>query len=224
MTLHDLLVDEIRDLYHAEKQLTKALPKMAKAASHDELRAAFETHLDETREQISRLEQVFELMEEKVKAKPCAGMAGILEEGSDMMKEDAEGAVMDAGLIASAQRAEHYEITAYGTCCEWARLLGLDEVATLLQQTLDEEKATDKKLTELAEGEINQAAVSQDASDDDDEDQDDDSEEDDEATEDEDAPATAARGRSSAKSAGGSAKRGSSRAAAAPSRGSGKRR
>lgn len=161
MTLHDMLVDEIKDLYHAEKQLTKALPKMAKAATHDDLREAFEMHLEETHEQITRLEEVFEALGEKVKAKPCAGMAGILEEGKDTMGEDAEGAVMDAALIAAAQRAEHYEIGAYGTCAEWARLLGLEEVASLLETTLEEEKAADKKLTALAESEINQAAVAE---------------------------------------------------------------
>jgi ferritin-like metal-binding protein YciE len=161
MTLHEMLVDEIKDLYHAEKQLTKALPKMAKAATHDDLREAFEMHLEETREQITRLEEVFEALGEKVKAKPCPGMAGIIEEGNDTMQEDAEGAVLDAALIAAAQRAEHYEIGAYGTCAEWARLLGLDEVVSLLETTLEEEKATDQKLTELAESEINQAAVAE---------------------------------------------------------------
>ena len=161
MTLHEMLVDEIKDLYHAEKQLTKALPKMAKAANHEDLREAFEMHLEETHEQITRLEEVFEALGEKVKAKPCAGMAGIIEEGQDTMKEDAEGAVMDAALIAAAQRAEHYEIGAYGTCVEWARLLGLDEVASLLEATLEEEKAADQKLTALAESEINQAAVAE---------------------------------------------------------------
>jgi ferritin-like metal-binding protein YciE len=161
MTLHEMLVDEIKDLYHAEKQLTKALPKMAKAANHEDLREAFEMHLEETHEQITRLEEVFEALGEKAKAKPCAGMAGILEEGKDTMAEDAEGAVMDAALIAAAQRAEHYEIGAYGTCAEWARLLGLDEVASLLETTLEEEKATDKKLTALAESEINQAAAAE---------------------------------------------------------------
>jgi ferritin-like metal-binding protein YciE len=161
MTLQEMLVDEIRDLYHAEKQLTKALPKMAKAATHEDLREAFETHLEETREQITRLEEVFEALGEKPRAKPCPGMAGILEEGSELMQEDAEEAVMDAALIAAAQRAEHYEIGAYGTCAEWARLLGLDEVVSLLEQTLEEEKATDQKLTMLAEQEINQAAVAQ---------------------------------------------------------------
>ena len=165
MTLHDMFVDEIKDLYHAEKQLTKALPKMAKAATHEDLREAFEMHLEETREQVTRLEEVFEALGEKVKAKPCAGMAGILEEGKDTMDEDAEGAVMDAALIAAAQRAEHYEIGAYGTCVEWARLLGLDEVSSLLETTLEEEKAADKKLTALAESEINQAAVAEGESD-----------------------------------------------------------
>jgi ferritin-like metal-binding protein YciE len=161
MTLHEMLVDEIKDLYHAEKQLTKALPKMAKAATHEDLREAFEMHLEETREQITRLEEVFEALGEKVKAKPCAGMAGIIEEGNDTMKEDADGAVMDAALIAAAQRAEHYEIGAYGTCIEWARLMGHTEVVSLLEQTLEEEKATDKKLTMLAESEINQAAIAE---------------------------------------------------------------
>ena len=171
MTLHDMLVDEIKDLYHAEKQLTKALPKMAKAATHEDLREAFEMHLEETREQVTRLEEVFEALGEKVKAKPCPGMAGILEEGKDTMSEDAEGAVLDAALIAAAQRAEHYEIGAYGTCAEWARLLGLDEVAGLLETTLEEEKAADKKLTSLAESEINQAAVAEGHADDEEEDE-----------------------------------------------------
>ena len=161
MTLQELLVDEVRDLYHAEKQLLKALPKMAKAATHEDLREAFESHLEETREQVTRLEEVFEALGEKVRAKPCPGMAGIIEEGSELMQEDAEASVMDAGLIASAQRAEHYEIGAYGTCVAWARLLGLDEVVTLLEQTLEEEKAADQKLTALAEQEINLAAASE---------------------------------------------------------------
>lgn len=161
MTLHELLVDEIRDLYHAEKQLVRALPKLAKAATHEDLRDAFETHLEETREQVTRLEEVFAALGERPRAKTCPGMAGIVEEANETMKEDAEGAVMDAALIAAAQRAEHYEIGAYGTCAEWARLLGLEEVASLLEQTLEEEKATDKKLTALAEGEINPAAAAE---------------------------------------------------------------
>ena len=161
MTLHEMMLDEIKDLYHAEKQLTKALPKMAKAATHEDLREAFQTHLEETQEQIARLEEVFEALGEKPKAKPCAGMAGIIQEGQDTMQEDADGAVMDAALIAAAQRAEHYEIGAYGTCIEWARLMGHTEVVALLEQTLEEEKATDKKLTQLAESEINQAALAE---------------------------------------------------------------
>lgn len=161
MTLHELLVEEIKDLYHAEKQLTKALPKMAKAASHQDLRDAFESHLEETREQVTRLEEVFAVLDEKVKAKTCAGMQGIIEEGNDLMQEDADGSVLDAGLIAAAQRAEHYEIGAYGTCVAWARLLGHDEAASLLEQTLEEEKAADEKLSALAEAEINQSAVAE---------------------------------------------------------------
>jgi ferritin-like metal-binding protein YciE len=161
MTLQELLVDELRDLHNAEKQLTKALPKLAKAASHDDLREAFETHLEETREHVTRLEEMFAALGEKVKSKPCPGMAGIIEEGSELMEEDAEASVMDAGLIAAAQRAEHYEIGAYGTCAAWARLLGLDEVVGLLEQTLEEEKAADQKLSALAEQEINQAAAAE---------------------------------------------------------------
>ena len=165
MTLHEMLVDELKDLYHAEKQLTKALPKMAKAAENEDLREAFETHLEETEEQINRLEEVFASLGEKVKAKPCPGMAGILQEGSETMQEDAEGAVMDAAIIAAAQRAEHYEIGAYGTCIEWARLMGHNQAVSLLEQTLEEEKAADKKLTMLAESEINPAALAQGQSD-----------------------------------------------------------
>lgn len=161
MTLHEMMVEEIKDLYHAEKQLTKALPKLAKAATHEDLREAFEMHLEETQEHITRLEEVFDALGEKVKAKPCPGMAGIIQEGQETMQEDADGAVLDAALIAAAQRAEHYEIGAYGTCIEWARLMGHTEVVSLLEQTLEEEKATDKKLTMLAEQEINQAALSE---------------------------------------------------------------
>jgi ferritin-like metal-binding protein YciE len=157
-TLMDALVDEVRDLYHAEKQLVKALPKMAKAATSDELREALESHLSETENQVGRLEQVFELLEEKPRAKTCPGMAGIIEEGANALKEDAEPAVLDAMIIAAAQRAEHYEMAAYGTAAAWAEGLGLSEVAELLRDTLDEEKATDEKLTALAEAGINDAA------------------------------------------------------------------
>ena len=157
-TLRDALVDEIKDLFNAEKQLTKALPKLAKNSTNPELRAALESHLGETHEQIARLEQVFELLDETARGKHCAGMAGIIEEGNDMLEEDAEDAVKDACIVASGQRAEHYEMAAYGTCIAWAKVLGLDEVATLLEATLEEEKAADKKLSALAESGINQAA------------------------------------------------------------------
>ena len=158
-TLHDAFIDELRDTYDAERQLTKALPKMAKAATNPELRAAFETHLQETQEQIARLEQVFESLGEKVRGKHCEGVAGIIEEGKSMMEEDFDDATMDACLIAAGQRAEHYEMAAYGTLVAWAEAMGHTEAATLLQQTLDEEKAADKKLSALAERGINQQAA-----------------------------------------------------------------
>ena len=161
MSLHESLLDEIRDLYHAEKQLVKALPKMAKASTHPDLREAFESHLEETREHVTRLEEVFAALGEKVRAKPCPGMMGIIEEGNEQLQELDKGAVLDAVLIAGAQRAEHYEIGSYGTAAAWARLLGLQDVASLLDQTLDEEKAADKKLTSLAEQEVNLNAVSE---------------------------------------------------------------
>jgi ferritin-like metal-binding protein YciE len=158
-TLHDAFLDELRDSYDAEKQLTKALPKLAKAATSPQLRAAFEQHLEETRGQIDRLEQVFGLLDEKVRGKHCDGIAGIIDEGKSVMEEDFDDATMDACLIASGQRAEHYEMAAYGTLVAWARGLGHTEAADLLQQTLDEEKAADRKLSQLAEGGINQEAA-----------------------------------------------------------------
>jgi len=157
--LREALVDEIRDIYNAEKQIVKALPKMAKGAASDELREAFESHLEETENQVSRLERVFELLDEKVRGKHCAGMAGILEEGSETLQEDAEDCLMDAMLIAGAQRVEHYEITAYGTAIAWAEALELTEVAELLGESLAEEKAADQKLSALAESGINEAAT-----------------------------------------------------------------
>lgn len=157
--LREALVDEIKDLYNAEKQLTKALPKLAKASTSDELREAFESHLEETEGHVTRLERVFELLDEKPRGKHCAGIAGIIEEGSDMMQEDAEDSVMDAMLIAAGQRAEHYEIGAYGTCIAWAEALDLTEVAQVLGETLAEEKAADEKLTAIAESGINEAAT-----------------------------------------------------------------
>lgn len=163
-TLHDALVDEVRDLYDAEKQLLKALPKMAKAATSDDLREAIETHRTETENQVSRLEQIFELLDQKPRGKHCAGIAGIIEEGSDALKEDAEEAVLDAMIIAAAQRAEHYEIAAYGTAAAWAEGMGLEEVAQLLRDTLEEEKAADEKLSTLAEAGINAAAEHEESS------------------------------------------------------------
>ena len=158
-TLHDAFIDELRDTYDAEKQLTKALPKMAKAATSEELREAFETHLEETRGQIERLEQVFASLGEKVRGKHCDGIAGIIEEGKSIMEEDLTDVAMDASLIAAAQRAEHYEMAAYGTLVAWARAMGHTEAADLLQETLEEEAAADEKLTGLAEGGINDQAA-----------------------------------------------------------------
>lgn len=158
-TLHDAFVDELRDAYDAEKQLTKALPKLAQAASSGELRAAFESHLKETQGHVQKLEDVFANLDEKVRGKHCAGIAGIIEEGKAVMEEEFDEATMDACLIASGQRAEHYEMAAYGTLVAWAKAMGHDEAADVLEQILDEEKAADAKLTDLAEGGINEEAA-----------------------------------------------------------------
>lgn len=158
-TFHDLFLDELRDLYNAEKQLTRALPKMAKAASSAALADAFEAHLQETLGQIDRLEQVFESLGETARGKQCDGIAGIIEEGKDVMSEDFDEATMDAALIAAGQRAEHYEIAAYGTVVAWATAMGHREAARLLEQTLEEEKAADEKLSSLATGGINELAA-----------------------------------------------------------------
>ena len=158
-TLHDAFLDELRDTYDAEKQLTKALAKLAKAATIPELRQAFESHLEETQGQIDRLEQVFESLDEKVRGKHCAGIAGIIEEGKSIMEEDFDDTTMDACLIAAGQRAEHYEMAAYGTLIAWAEAMGHADAVELLQQTLDEEKAADEKLSSLAEGGINRTAA-----------------------------------------------------------------
>lgn len=157
-TLQDLLVHQLRDLYSAEQQLVNALPKLAKNASEDELKDALTMHLAETEVHVERLEQVFDLLGAKARASKCKGMEGLIDEAKDMLDEDAENEVLDAGIIASAQRIEHYEIAVYGTCREFARALGYHEIVTLLDQTLDEEKAADTKLTELAEGGINALA------------------------------------------------------------------
>jgi ferritin-like metal-binding protein YciE len=159
-TLHDALIDELRDLYNAEKQITKALPKMIKAASAAPLADAFQSHLKETEGQIKRLEQVFESLGEPVKSKTCDGMAGIIEEGKDIMSEDFDDATMDACLIAAAQKVEHYEIGSYGTVIAWAEAMGHDEAVRLLKMTLDEEETTDEKLSSLATGGINEQAAS----------------------------------------------------------------
>ena len=158
-TLHDAFLDELRDLYDAEKQLTKALPKLAKTATSSKLRDAFESHLEETRGHVTRLEKVFAAVDEKVRGKHCDGIAGIIEEGSSIMEEDFDDSTMDACLIAAGQRAEHYEMAAYGTLVAWARALGHGDAAELLEQTLEEEKAADEKLSGLAEGGINDEAA-----------------------------------------------------------------
>ena len=152
-----LYVDELRDIYNAEKQLTKALPKMAKAAASEELRNGFTEHLEQTKGHVERLEQVFEALGERPSGKKCAGMEGLIEEGSEVIDEYEKGNILDAALIGAAQRVEHYEIAAYGTVCAFAELLGESEHASLLQQTLQEEKETDAKLTELS-NQINVAA------------------------------------------------------------------
>ena len=157
-TLEDLLVEQLKDLYSAENQLVKALPKMAKAATNADLRAGFEEHLEQTRGHVERLEQICEQLGVTPKGKKCAAMEGLVEEGKELLEEDAGPSVLDAGLIAAAQKVEHYEIASYGSARTWAELLGLEDAVELLQQTLDEEKATDEKLTQLAETTVNEEA------------------------------------------------------------------
>jgi ferritin-like metal-binding protein YciE len=154
-SLDDLLVHELQDIYHAEGQILKALPKMAKAATHPELQGAFEEHLEQTEGQVERLDQAFKLLGVPAKGRKCEGMAGLIEEGKKMMEEDAEPSVMDAALIAAAQKIEHYEIASYGCVCTYAEMLGYDQVHDLLGQNLEEEELTDEKLTALAESVIN---------------------------------------------------------------------
>lgn len=154
-SLQDLLVEQLKDLYSAENQLIKALPKMAKAASSPELRAGFEEHLEQTRKQAERIEQICEQMGISPKGKKCAAMEGLIEEGKELMEEDADPAVLDAGLIASAQKVEHYEMASYGCARTWAEELGLDQAAELLEATFKEEKETDEKLTQLAKQGVN---------------------------------------------------------------------
>jgi ferritin-like metal-binding protein YciE len=149
-TLHDLLIHELKDLYSAETQLVKALPKMAKAASDERLKEAFQKHLAQTQEQVSRLEQIAKTLEFSPKGKKCVAMEGLIAEGQETISEDAADSVKDAALIIAAQKVEHYEIAGYGSLREFADLLGYDEVRSLLEATLEEEHATDEELTEIA--------------------------------------------------------------------------
>jgi ferritin-like metal-binding protein YciE len=157
--LNDLFVDTLKDIYYAEKQIYKALPKMAKAATSDQLRSAFEKHHDETEGQIGRLEQIFELMGKPARGKKCDAIEGILDEGKEIMEEYADTPALDAGLLAAAQAVEHYEISRYGTLKSWARQLGHKDAAKLLDETLAEEKKTDEALTKLAASAINAEAA-----------------------------------------------------------------
>ena len=160
-TLEQLYISELRDLYSAENQLIKALPKMAKAASSDELRNAFEKHLEQTKQHVERLEQIFEQLDESPKGKTCRAMKGLIEEGSEILEEDGEDSVLDAGIIVAAQKVEHYEIAGYGSVRTFATLLGQDEAAELLQSTLDEESDTNENLTQLAENIVNPEALTE---------------------------------------------------------------
>lgn len=157
-TLKDLYIHELKDLYSAEKQLCRALPKLANSASNKKLSAGFEQHLEETKTHVTRLEDILANLDQSTRGPKCKGMEGLIAEGEEMIKEEADDEVRDAGLIAAAQRVEHYEIAGYGTARTYAQLLGDQKGAKLLQTTLDEESKTDKKLTDLAESSINVAA------------------------------------------------------------------
>ena len=159
--LHALFLDELADVYSAEQQLTKALPKLAKAAESEELREALEQHLEETEEHLSRLEQVAESLDETLKKKVCKAMKGLIEEGDDIVREQKNSSALDAGIIAACQKVEHYEIASYGTLCAWAEQMGHDEALKLLRQTEEEESAADEKLTEVAENIANERAQSE---------------------------------------------------------------
>jgi ferritin-like metal-binding protein YciE len=160
-TLEKLYIEELRDLYNAENQLLKALPKMAKGASSPELKDAFEKHLEQTKGHVERLEELFEQRDESPKGKTCKAMKGLIEEGSEILKEEGEDSVIDAGMIVAAQKVEHYEIASYGSVRTFANLLGKDEEAKLLQATLDEESETNEILNQLAEGIVNEEALSE---------------------------------------------------------------
>jgi ferritin-like metal-binding protein YciE len=157
-TLRDLFENELRDIYYAEKALVKALPKMAKGASSEKLKAGIEQHLEQTEGHVERLEQVFSILDLAARGKKCEAMDGLIAEGAELLKEDADAEDLDAGIIAAAQKVEHYEIATYGTLCTWAKQLGFDDAAELLGATLGEEKETDEQLTQLAESGINAAA------------------------------------------------------------------
>jgi ferritin-like metal-binding protein YciE len=159
-TLQDLFMDLLKDTYDAEHQITKALPKLVKAANNPDLKAAFDQHLAQTETHIQRLEQAFQTQGKKATRKSCKGMKGLIEEGAEIMEEDADPDVLDAGLIAAAQKVEHYEISAYGTLSAYAEMLGAADAVNLFQQTLEEEKQTDENLSQLAESSINLQAVS----------------------------------------------------------------
>ena len=159
--LHELFLAELADVYNAEQQLIKALPKMAKAAESDELKEALESHLEETEEHARRLEEVAEGLDESIKRKTCAAMKGLIEEAGDSMKEQKNSSALDAAIIAAGQKVEHYEIASYGTLVAWARHMGHDEAVSLLEETLEEEKRADEKLTSVAESVANQKAQSE---------------------------------------------------------------
>ena len=160
-TLEQLYVSELRDLYSAENQMLKALPKMARGTSSPELKDAFQKHLQQTKGHVERLEELFEQLDESPKGKTCHGMKGLIEEGSELLKEDGEDSVLDAGMIVAAQKVEHYEIASYGSVRTFANLLGRDEEAKLLQSTLDEEAETNQILSQLAESIVNPEALSE---------------------------------------------------------------
>lgn len=157
-TLEDLYMDLLKDLYSAEKQLVKALPKMAKNAQASDLQKAFQEHLRQTEGQVERIERIFSEMGGSPRGKKCVGMEGLIEEGNELLKEDAEPQVLDAGLIAAAQKVEHYEIAGYGTARAWAERLGYDNAARLLRETLEEESMANEKLTQIAESHVNMEA------------------------------------------------------------------
>jgi len=164
-TMHDLMIAELKDLYSAETQLVKALPKMAEGATTPRLRTAFEDHLEETKEHVVRLESIFEMLNASPRGKKCKGMEGLLEEGSEMLEEEGNDTVRDAGIIASAQRVEHYEIAAYGSTLAFATLMGHSEIAELLEMTLTEEKSADQLLSSIAEQDVNSSAPGMEAGD-----------------------------------------------------------